>query len=96
MNRVVCTDPLFLLFWQEVLGEEGSQPQDNSELIALKERVKTLSSEKAAHHEKMKKLCKAKKGQSLAYMMQSIGLFCLVFISFSFNRVHSLLKIVKD
>ena len=51
MNRVVCTDPLFLLFWQEVLGEEGSQPQDNSELVALKERVKTLSFEKAALQE---------------------------------------------
>ena len=62
MNRVVCTDPLFLLFWQEVLGEEGSQPQDNSELIALKERVKTLSSEKAALQEQLKKLSKAKKG----------------------------------
>ena len=44
------------------MGEEGSQPQDNSELVALKERVKTLSFEKAALHEKIKKLSKAKKG----------------------------------
>jgi len=51
-----------LLSWQEVLGEEGSQPQDNPELNALKERVKTLSSEKAALQEKLKKLSKAKKG----------------------------------
>ena len=29
-------------------------------------------------------------------MMQSTRLFCLVFISFSSNRVHSLLKIIKD
>ena len=45
-----------------MLGEEGSQPQDNSELNALKERVKTLSSEKAALQEQLKKLSKAKKG----------------------------------
>ena len=62
MNRVVCTDLLFLLSWQEVLGQEGSQAQDDSELNALRERVKTLSSEKAALQEKLKKLSKAKKG----------------------------------
>jgi len=76
---------LFLLFWQEVLEQEGSQAQDDSELNALRERVKTLSSEKDALHKKIKKLSKAKKGQSLAYMMQSTGLFCLVFIRLSFN-----------
>ena len=59
---MVCTDPLFFTFWQEVLGQEGSQAQDNSELNALKERVKMLSSEKAALQEKLKKLSKAKKG----------------------------------
>ena len=42
IDRVVCTDPLFLLSWQEVLGQEGSPAQDGSELNALKERVKTL------------------------------------------------------
>jgi len=52
---------LFLLFWQEVLEQEGSQAQDDSELNALRERVKTLSSEKAALQEKLKKLSKAKK-----------------------------------
>ena len=62
MNRAVCTDPLFLLSWQEVLGQEGSPAQDGSELNALKERVETLSSEKAALQEKLKKLSKAKKG----------------------------------
>jgi len=45
-----------------VLGQEGSLPQDNSELNALKERVKMLSSEKAALEEKLKKLSKAKRG----------------------------------
>ena len=45
-----------------MLGEEGSQLQDNPELNALKERVKTLSSEKATLQEKLKKLSKAKKG----------------------------------
>ena len=49
------------LFWQEVLEQEGSIPQDDTELNALKERVKTLSSEKAALQEKLKKLSKAKK-----------------------------------
>ena len=43
--------------------EEGSgQPPDNAELDVLRERVKTLSSEKAALQEKIKKHSKAKKG----------------------------------
>ena len=62
MNRVVCTDLLFLLSWQEVLGQESSPAQDGSELNALKEGVKMLSYEKAALQEKLKKLSKAKKG----------------------------------
>ena len=53
---------LFVLFWQEVLGQEGSPVQDDTELNTLKERVKMLSSEKAALQEKLKKLSKAKKG----------------------------------
>ena len=44
-----------------MLGQEGSQVQDGSELNALKKQVKTLSSEKAALQEKLKKLSKAKK-----------------------------------
>ena len=43
------------------MGEGSSQPPDNSELDALREQV-TLSSEKAALQEKIKKLSKAKKG----------------------------------
>ena len=43
--------------------EQGSNRlQDNSELDALREQVKKLSSEKAALQEKNKKLYKAKKG----------------------------------
>jgi predicted nuclease with TOPRIM domain len=53
---------LFLFSWQEVSGQEGVQAQDDSELNALRERVKTFSSEKAALQEKLKKLSKAKKG----------------------------------
>ena len=53
---------LFVFFWQEVLEQERSPAQDDTELNALKERVKTLSSDKAALHEKLKKLSKAKKG----------------------------------
>ena len=53
---------LFVLFGQEVLGQEGSEAHDGSELNALKERVKTLSSKKAALQERLKKLSKAKKG----------------------------------
>ena len=45
-----------------MLGEEGSHAQNDSELNALRERVKTLSSQKAALQEKIKKLSKAKKG----------------------------------
>ena len=61
IDRVVYTD-LFVLFWQEVLEQEGSPVQDDIELNALKERVKMISSEKAALQEKLKKLSKAKKG----------------------------------
>ena len=43
--------------------EQGSsQPRDVSEIIAVREQVKKLSSEKAALLEKNKKLSKAKKG----------------------------------
>ena len=45
-----------------MLEQGSSQPQDNSELDALREQVKKLSSEKAALQEKIKKLFKAKKG----------------------------------
>ena len=47
---------------QKALGRESGQAQDDTELNALRERVKTLSSEKAALQEKLKKLSKAKKG----------------------------------
>ena len=50
----------FLL--QEVLGREGGRSQDEIELNALKERVKTLSSEKSALEGKLKKLSQSKKG----------------------------------
>ena len=56
------TDLFVFISWQEVLGEGSSQPPDNSKLDALRGRVKTLSSEKAALQEKIKKLSKAKKG----------------------------------
>ena len=43
--------------------EQGSsQPRDDSELLALRERVSKLTSEKAALQEKNKKISKAKKG----------------------------------
>ena len=58
----VCTDLFVLYFWQEVLEQGSSQPQDGSELIAVREQVKKLSSEKAILQEKNKKLSKAKKG----------------------------------
>ena len=51
-----------MLFWQEVLGQKGSQTQDDTELNALKEWAKMLSSEKATLLEKLKKPSKAKKG----------------------------------
>ena len=53
---------LIFLFLQEVLAREGSRSQDETELNALKERVKTLSSEKVALQEKLKKLAQSKKG----------------------------------
>ena len=61
IDRVIYTDLLCVL-WQEVLGQEGIQAQDDTELNALKERVKTLSSEKAALQGKLKQLSQAKKG----------------------------------
>ena len=39
---------LIFLFFQEALGWEGGRSQDETELNALTERVKTLSSEKTA------------------------------------------------
>ena len=43
--------------------EQGSsQPQDDSELLALREQVSKLTSEKAALQEKNKKISKAKRG----------------------------------
>ena len=53
---------LIFLFLQEALGRKGSQSQDEAELNALKERVKTLSSEKTALEGKLKKLSQSKKG----------------------------------
>jgi len=47
---------------QEALGQEGGQAQDNTELNALRERVKTLSFEKTALQGKLKKLSQTKKG----------------------------------
>ena len=46
----------------EALGREGDRSQDETELNALKERVKTLSSEKTALEGKLKKLSQSKKG----------------------------------
>ena len=62
VDRVISADLFVFISWQEVLGEGSSQPPDNSKLDALRGRVKTLSSEKAALQEKIKKLSKAKKG----------------------------------
>ena len=46
---------------QEALGREAGLAQDDTELNALRERVKTLSSEKTALEEKLKKLSQSKK-----------------------------------
>ena len=53
---------LIFLFLQEALGRVGGQAQDEIELNALRESVKTLSSEKAALQGKLKKLSQSKKG----------------------------------
>ena len=53
---------LIFLFLQEALGRESGQAQDDTELNALKERVKMLSSEKAALQGKLKKLSQSKNG----------------------------------
>jgi len=47
---------------QEALRRESGQAHDETELNALKERVKTLSSEKVALQGKLKKLSQSKKG----------------------------------
>ena len=49
------------MFLQEALGWKGGQSQDETELNALKERVKTLSSEKTALEGRLKKLSQSKK-----------------------------------
>ena len=53
---------LIILLLQEALRREGVQAQDDTELNALRERVKTLSSEKTALQGKLKKLSQTKKG----------------------------------
>ena len=53
---------LIFLLLQEALEQESGQAQDDTELNALKERVKTLSSEKATLQGKLKKLSQSKKG----------------------------------
>ena len=53
---------MIFLFLLEALGRKGGQSQDETELNALKERVKTLSSEKTALEGKLKKLSQSKKG----------------------------------
>ena len=53
---------LIFLFLQEALGREGGRSQDETELNALKERVKTLLSKKPALEGKLKKLSQSKKG----------------------------------
>jgi len=50
------------LFLQEVLEWKGGQSQNETELNALKERVKTLSSKKTALKGKLRKLSQSKKG----------------------------------
>ena len=62
VDRVISADLFVFISWQEVLKEGSSQSPDNSELDVLRERVKMLSSEKAALQERIKKLSKAKKG----------------------------------
>ena len=47
---------------QEALGRKGVQTPDETELNALKERVKMLSSEKTALEGKLKNLSQLKKG----------------------------------
>ena len=56
---------LYLLYFQE-LAEQGSRPQVNLELLALKEQVSKLTADKAALVEKNKKISKDKRGESFA------------------------------
>ena len=65
MSSTFCnrsSSMLIFLFLQEALGRDGGQSQDETELNALKERVKTLSSEKTALEGKLNKLSQSKKG----------------------------------
>ena len=85
---------LFVL--QEGLGRKGVQTPNETELNALKERVKTLSSEKTALEGKLKMLSQSKKGQSSTFDMHFDQQICLVFTRFSFYRVRSLCQIFRD
>ena len=58
MDRVVYK----YFFLQEALGLKGVQSSDETELNALKERVKMHSSEKTALEGKLRKLSQSKKG----------------------------------
>ena len=50
-----------IFFLQEAMGRESGQAQDDTELNALRERVKTLSFEKTALQGTLKKLSQTKK-----------------------------------
>jgi len=60
---------MFLCIWQELVEQGSSQSRYDSELIALREQVKKLSSTKAALQERNKKLSKAKEGLSLPFTL---------------------------
>ena len=77
--------------------EQGSnKPQENLELLALKDQVSKLTSEKAALVEKNKMISKDKKWIVSAFIKQSTCFVHLVFIRISFNQIHSPQKIIKD
>jgi len=51
-----------LLYTQELAEQGSSKPQDNSELLALKDKVSKLTAKKATLVEKHKKSFKEKRG----------------------------------
>ena len=88
---------LFVL--QEALGRKGVQTPDETELNALKERVKMLSYEKIALEGKLKKLSQSKKGQYLALDMHSTSRSaqCLQdFLSIEYTACAKSLEIQKS
>ena len=67
------------MYVQELAEQGSSKPQDNTELLALKDHVSKLTAEKAALAEKLKKSSNEKRGQYLP-LTSSLLVLCIWYL----------------